>query len=140
MAGIGPADQGLPPQIADSFRQKAEDRGLNDPEIDAISKYVVDHFAQWAQCDEDVVVKKGQGSGLARTIEYLHDSKTVVLHFEREGEERFSIVVCSHTFSSGADLADKVAKDKTRAGQEREAYVSSLLVDAKHVRKVVRCG
>ncbi|MCB1135909.1 MAG: protein kinase family protein, partial [Chlamydiia bacterium] len=150
MAGIGPADQGLPPQIADSFRQKAKGRGLEDPEIDAITTYVLEHFAQWAQCDEDVVVKKGQGSGLARTIEYLHQSKTVVLHFKRKGggalgEGRFSIVkpsivVCSQTLPSGADLADKVAKDKTRAGQEREAYVSSQLVDAKHVRKVIRCS
>lgn len=138
-----------------TFAQEAEKKGLRRDEIEAILCYVDKNLSIWVTDGKEQYLKK-EHTGLARTIEYIPATKTVVLHFKQKtkaggphGTGHISVIKASSIVASrslpkwAVDVADKVPKksDKRPNAIEKmrkEAEITSQFADAKNVRRMYR--
>src|ERR1700722_796016 len=139
-----------------TFAQDADKKGLKRDEIEAILRYVDKNLSIWVTDGKEQYLKK-EHTGLARTIEYIPATKTVVLHFKQKtkageplGTGHISIIKASSIVASrslpkwAVDVADKVPKKTDQRPEtnvekiRKEAEITSQFTDAKNVRRMYR--
>ena len=163
-----PLKKKLDTLLADNaaFVDIAFKNGMSREEIEKHLLYIDKNLSNWVSDGKHLYINR-KDSGLARTIEYLPDSGTVVTHFKSKtkpgGEKgqplgkghisvvKQSIVVLSKNllgrqFETGMDIADKTPLDKTDVAarskslesMSKEGQITQKFADSQNVRKVYR--